>query len=85
VTTKATQQAERDGLAEDRLVGVEAIAQFIDPNLSLWKAQRLLEEKIYPSWKEGRVYVASRRALREHWERMTGVRQHAQSADAEAA
>ena len=68
MTTKAI-----ESLAEDRLVGVEAIGQFIDPNMSLWKVQRLLEDEFYPSWKEGRVYVASKRALREHWERMTGA------------
>ena len=60
-----------ESLAGDRLVGVEAIAQFIDPNLSLWKAQRLLEEGYYPHWKEGRIYVASKAALREHWCEMT--------------
>ena len=61
--------------AEDRLVGVEAIAAFIDPNMSLWKVQRLLEEGIYPSWKEGRIYVASKSALREHWHAMTRSKQ----------
>ena len=59
-------------IADDRLVGVEAIAQFIDPALSLWKAQRLLEEGYYPHSKEGRVYVASKRALLERWRKVTG-------------
>jgi hypothetical protein len=59
--------------ADDRLVGVEAIAKFIDPNLSLWKAQRLLEEGHYPSWREGRIYVASKTALCERWRQMTGA------------
>jgi hypothetical protein len=80
VTAKAN-----ESLAEDRLVGVEQIGAFIDPSMSLWKVQRLLEDQIYPSWREGRVYVASKRALRAHWERMTGIRQHAQQPDSEAA
>jgi RNase H-fold protein (predicted Holliday junction resolvase) len=68
-----TEQTETNesSLAEDRLVGVEAIAEFIDPNLSLWKAQRLLEEGYYPHWREGKIYVASKAALLEHWIRMT--------------
>jgi len=61
-----------ESFAGDRLVGVEAIAQFIDPNLSLWKAQRLLEAGYYPSWREGRIYVASKAALSERWRQMTG-------------
>ena len=60
-----------EGLAGDRLVGVRAINQFIDPEMSEWKVQRLLEEGVYPSWKEGRVYVASKRALRERWVQKT--------------
>jgi hypothetical protein len=60
-----------ESLADDRLTGVEAIGQFIDPEMSQWKTQRLLEEGYYPHWKEGRVYVASKKALREHWGKMT--------------
>ena len=59
--------------ADDRLVGVAAIAGFIDPNMSHWKAQKLLEDRIYPSWREGRIYVASKAALRERWRQMTGA------------
>jgi hypothetical protein len=53
--------------------GGPAIAKFIDPSLSLWKAQRLLEDGYYPSWREGRIYVASKAALCERWRQMTGV------------
>jgi hypothetical protein len=60
-----------ESLADDRLTGVEAIREFIDPEMSQWKTQRLLELGYYPHWKEGRVYVASKTALREHWREMT--------------
>jgi hypothetical protein len=60
-----------EGLVSDRLVGVEPIGHFIDPTLSPWKVQRLLEDGYYPHWKEGRVYVASKAALRAHWREMT--------------
>ena len=64
-------ETNESSLADDRLVGVAAIAAFIDPTLSHWKAQRLLEEGYYPHWREGKIYVASKAALREHWIRMT--------------
>jgi RNase H-fold protein (predicted Holliday junction resolvase) len=69
VKTEASETSH--SFADDRLVGIEAIAEFIDPNLSLWKAQRLLEEGYYPHWREGKIYVASKAALLEHWIRMT--------------
>jgi hypothetical protein len=71
-----TEQAEtddEDGLGSDRLTGVEAIARFIDPHLSLWKAQKLLEDGTYPSVKEGHVYVASKAAIRQRWREMTSA------------
>jgi hypothetical protein len=69
---------EAHSFADDRLVGVGAIAKFIDPNLSLWKAQRLLEEGYYPSWREGRIYVASKAALAERWRQMTRQKREAE-------
>jgi hypothetical protein len=58
-------------IAEDRLVGAEAIGRFIDPRMTPRVARRLLEAGLYPCWREGKVYVASRRALVAHWRRMT--------------
>jgi hypothetical protein len=60
-----------ESLADDRLVGAEAIGRFIDPRLSPRETRRLLETGLYPAWREGRVYVASKTAIREHWEKMT--------------
>lgn len=67
--TEATETSR--SFADDRLVGVAAIAKFIDPKLSLWKAQKLLEDGFYPCWREGRIYVASKSAVRERWREMT--------------
>jgi hypothetical protein len=69
--TEQTETDDESGLAGDRLVGVAEIGNFIDPAMSLWKVQRLLEAGVYPSTKEGRIYVASKVALRECWIEMT--------------
>ncbi len=58
-------------LADDRLVGVEAIAAFVDKSMSPWKMQRLLADGYYPYWREGKNYVASKAALRARWIEMT--------------
>jgi hypothetical protein len=58
-------------IAEDRLVGAEAIGRFIDPRMTPRVARRLLEAGLYPCWREGKAYVASKRALAAHWRRMT--------------
>lgn len=57
-------------LAEDRLEGAEQIGLFIG-NLTPRETRRLLEEGHWPCWREGRVYVASKRALLAHWRVMT--------------
>jgi hypothetical protein len=64
-------ETNESSLADDRLVGVEAIARFVDPAMSLWKMQRLLETGHYPHSREGKIYVASKTALRERWREMT--------------
>jgi hypothetical protein len=48
-----------------------AIGQFIDPSMSLWKVQRLLEDSVYPCTREGKNYVASKTALRARWHHLT--------------
>jgi hypothetical protein len=72
-------------LADDRLVGVEAIAAFIDPSMSPWKMQRLLATGHYPYWREGKVYVASKAALRARWIQMTRCPQPSKGEPADAA
>jgi hypothetical protein len=70
-----TQMAEADAditsIAEDRLVGAEAIGRFIDPTMTEREARRLLEDGHYPCWREGKVYVASKAAILAHWRQMT--------------
>jgi hypothetical protein len=73
ILAKLEAATQDQSFAGDRLVGVAAIAAFIDPNMSLWKAQKLLEGGAYPCWREGRVYVASRSALRRRWLQKTGT------------
>jgi hypothetical protein len=58
-------------IAEDRLEGALAIGRFIDPNMTPREARRLLDQGHYPCWREGRVYVASRAALLNHWREKT--------------
>ena len=54
-------------IAEDRLAGAEAIGRFIDPNMTLREIRRRLEAGHYSSWREGRLYVASKSALLADW------------------
>jgi hypothetical protein len=77
-----------DAIKDDRLEGSEGIRDFIDPDMSLRTMRRLLEDGYYPCWREGRQYVASKTALREHWRQMTGgfsPRQPKRQIDGEAA
>jgi hypothetical protein len=60
-----------DDLADDRLVGVAAIAQF--RNESRRRTQYLIDIGELPHGREGRVIVASKRALRAHWARLTSA------------
>jgi hypothetical protein len=57
-------------LAADILRGVGAIAGFI--NESERRTYYLLERRLIPAGKQGACWIASRRALREHYERLTG-------------
>ena len=60
-----------ESIANDALRGTRAIAAFRGE-----KEQRtsyLLEKGIIPAGKEGAVWVASKRALRQHHARLTGV------------
>ena len=63
--------ADITSIADDRLVGAEAIGHFIDPTMTEREARRLLEQGHYPCWREGKVYVASKVALLRHWRQMT--------------
>lgn len=78
-------EATSETLAGDRLVGIAAIQQFLDPNLSEWKVQRLLQQGLYPSWREGRIFVASKRALRERWIQKTRCPEESAKREGEAA
>ena len=56
-------------LADDRLTGVKAIAAFRgEPER---RTTYLLETGRIPAGKEGRIWVASKRVLREHHNRLT--------------
>jgi hypothetical protein len=63
--------ADMTSIADDRLVGAEAIGRFIDPTMTEREARRLLEDGHYPCWREGKVYVASKAAILAHWRQMT--------------
>jgi hypothetical protein len=57
-------------VAEDKLRGVAAIAKFIGENE--YRTFRLCASRLIPCGKEGAAYIASKRALRAHYERLTG-------------
>jgi hypothetical protein len=59
-----------DNIADDRLVGAEAIAKFRGEPIR--RARYLIERGAIPFGREGNVIVASKRALLEHWHRLTG-------------
>jgi len=58
-------------IAADRLSGAKAIAAFL--GVTPRRAVYLLESGLIPAGKEGRTWVASRQALREHYRRLTGA------------
>jgi hypothetical protein len=58
-------------IADDRLEGTEAIRDFIDPGLSVRQVRRRLGAGVYPCWKEGHFFVASKAALLRHWREKT--------------
>jgi hypothetical protein len=63
-------QAEAMGtLADDLLRGVKSISVFINENPR--RTFYLLENKLIPAGKQGNSWVASRRALRDHYTRLT--------------
>jgi hypothetical protein len=54
--------------------------------MSPWKMQRLLATGHYPHWREGKIYVASKAALRARWIEMTrGFNPEPPKRDGEAA
>jgi hypothetical protein len=61
---------EADDLAADRLVGAEAIAEYRGEPVR--RTRHLLDLNLIPHGKEGRLIVASKRKLREHWAQTTG-------------
>jgi hypothetical protein len=63
-------KAEAEDLADDRLTGVEAIAAFRGE--SRRRTAYLLEKERIPAGKEGRIWIASKRVLREYHCRLTG-------------
>jgi hypothetical protein len=56
-------------VAEDKLRGVSAIAQFRGD--SVRRTYYLCERRLIPVGKEGSLYVASKRQLRAHHEKLT--------------
>jgi len=57
--------------AADKLRGVKAIARYIDETER--RTYYLLEKKLIPAGKLGATWIASRRALAEHFSRLTGA------------
>jgi hypothetical protein len=57
-------------LGSDLLRGVDAIAGFIAE--SKRRTYYLLENRLIPAGKQGACWIASRRALTTHYERLTG-------------
>jgi hypothetical protein len=61
---------ENFSLAEDRLVGVEAIAAFRGERKR--RTQYLLDKGVIPAGKEGNIFIASKQALTAHHHKLTG-------------
>ena len=72
-TTPATHPAFTPAFspAEDRLDGVPAIAAFMGTTERV--ARYRLSKSLWPYTKEGSRFVASKRALSEHWRKATSV------------
>jgi hypothetical protein len=69
-TTDALGQIDPEGsLADDLLRGVKAISEFIDEPER--RTSYLLERRYIPAGKLGTQWIASRRTLRAHYERIT--------------
>ena len=58
-----------DSVAADLLRGVRPIAQEIGETTR--RTYYLLENRLIPAGKQGSLWVASRRTLREHYDRLT--------------
>jgi len=61
---------ENFSLADDRLVGAKAIAEF--RNEPVRRTNYLLERGMIPAGKEGKVWIASRKALIAQHVKLTG-------------
>jgi hypothetical protein len=59
-----------ESIAADRLRGVRQIAAELDETIR--RTYYLLENGLIPAGKQGGNWIGSRRALREHYERLTG-------------
>jgi hypothetical protein len=71
MSNTATDRAARDeGLAADILRGVRAISEFTGE--SERRTVYLLERGLLPCGKVGAIWVASKRKLRDHYDRLTG-------------
>ena len=62
---------ESETIADDRLVGAEAIARFRGEPVR--RTRYLVERGELPHGREGNIIVASKRALRRHWEQQTAA------------
>jgi hypothetical protein len=58
-------------IAADRLSGAKQIATFL--GMTPRRAVYLLETGQIPAGKEGRIWVASRQVLRDHYRQLTGA------------
>lgn len=58
-------------VGEDKLLGIREIAAFLGE--SQRRTSYLLEQRLIPAGKRGRVWIASRRALLAHHARTTGM------------
>jgi hypothetical protein len=59
----------KDSLKDDRLNGVKAIAEFTGNDLR--RTYHLLATGMLPAGKEGNLWIASKRRLREHYTKIT--------------
>ena len=66
-----------DTIADDRLEGAEAIAQFRGEPVR--RTRYLLGRGVIPHGREGDRFVASKRVLREHWEQLTRCQQQGET------
>ena len=57
-------------IGDDILRGAPKISRYIGENLR--RTYYLLENEIIPAGKQGTLWIASKRRLRDHYERLTG-------------